>query len=132
MIIFFIFLLMFHKTLELSFFNHSVNGKVIILVWIHISSWDLVVLKDDSYTSLLILFFQSLICHCDRIFRDIKKHLKESWCIFLQRMWTYDYFFHVPSGCFTKPLNKVFLNHSVNQNNNKRDRIIFFHLYCIY
>ena len=43
-----------------------------------------------------------------RIFRDIKKHLKQIWCTFIHRIWTYNHFFHTPTGCFPKPENAVF------------------------
>ena len=33
-------------------------------------------------------------------------------------MWTYDYFFYIPSGCFTKPLNQLFLITVCILNNN--------------
>ena len=61
-------------------------------------------------------FFKVSTYHCDLIFRDITKHLKLSWCIFLQRYMEIWLFFSYSFWLFHKTFNLSFFNHCMYNN----------------
>ena len=69
--------------------------------------WVILIFLDQHFSHKA--FLTPYTYHRGRIFRDNEKHLLQVWCAFVQRTRIYNYFFCIPSSCFWKLKNSVYL-----------------------